>query len=90
MILFSISAIFNSFNIFLATTSPIIRVIRPSPSGRIVIGDSLVPEMLKRFKDIVNEVSRKERKRVEERRGYKWRGDERRGEDISGEEGRGE
>lgn len=32
------------------------RVVRPTPTGRIVIGDALVPSMLKRFKDTVYEV----------------------------------
>ena len=35
---------------------PISRIIRPSPEGRIVVGDSLVPQVLKRFKDTVHEV----------------------------------
>ena len=55
LLIFSVSAVINSFMIF-STFPTIIRVIRPSPSGRIVIGDSLVPEVLKRFKDVVNEV----------------------------------
>ena len=32
------------------------RVIRPGPTGRIVVADGLVSTMLKRFKDTVNEV----------------------------------
>ena len=34
-----------------------IRVIRSTPEGRIVMGDSLVPSMLRRFKEVVHEVS---------------------------------
>ena len=67
LLIFSISVVINSFIYFFAF-STIIRVIRPSPSGRIVIGDSLVPEVLKRFKDVVNEVRRKVKREVEWRR----------------------